>query len=837
MQDSTSAIPPTQEQERAARHESGPACVVAGAGTGKTRTLCARIVYLIEERHLDPKRVLVTTFTRKATAELYQRAYERLGDRARSVRISTIDALVFDLAQEAANRGFMPHRRRVSQAESRVLLLESAWETSALRDRSYWADEADRFGLVGLLEDTLRLELATRIERNRLGKDIQEKLRKKREAPYLRCSEIPTLKELRAAVRHYHQNLRQLDAADYDGLFKEFVTLLRKRKSLAQHFASLFDSVLVDEFQDTSRVQSEVLLLLAGDAMDIWVVGDPCQQIYEWRGAGLANLRWFIQQTRARKYYLTSNWRSTQTILDATYSFLSRRVPTLRSGGMLKRLASRTGGPESTLVHTADLERALWFVKQLLTSNPQLTQGDVAILSRKLDRKTLEEIERKAKRHGLAPQFHSSRADRALERTIGSVPSWEPGSALEKLYKQAKVREILASSLRNRNFAPLRDLRPLATAAEAIDSSLSPASLTFREAWPALKKTQDREVGVTAAVQPRRDAVQVMTIHAAKGLEFPVVLLMKLGKSFPSRESDEEARLAYVGATRAKDVLVLVHTTKKPKEILADFGKRVVPIRQSRKLQPTGTVRAPAILPTPPIVAATELDLYEECPLKFAAFHEGRYLPRWSVAQSIGSRMHKALEYLLRSNGEARNGTLQDLFKAGLLHGDSPLRRLPRKSRKLMWRAFRRFSEDLHIGESKAVLVEHRYRYMQGHSGQIEGVIDALIERPDGTLVLREWKTASSIAAARSRQYELQTRAAALGVIGQEGYAVQAVEVVPVLHPQRTVSLRVNPAFIQESQQMMEKVFKDVRDRNYVPNRGKHCVSCQLKPYCPAWKK
>ena len=119
-----------------------------------------------------------------------------------------------------------------------------------------------------------------------------------------------------------------------------FLRCLRQHKRFRDELTSQLETILVDEFQDTSSVQEEILLILSGRRRNIWVVGDQCQQIYEWRGAGPDNLIQFLKRTKAKKYYLTGNWRSTQPVLDAAFSFLGRRVPSLNKTGMLNHLRS-----------------------------------------------------------------------------------------------------------------------------------------------------------------------------------------------------------------------------------------------------------------------------------------------------------------------------------------------------------------------------------------------------------------------------------------------------------------------------------------------------------------
>lgn len=839
----------TNEQKTAVFHSKGAACVIAGAGTGKTTALAERIVFLVETQQIDPKRIIVTTFTRKATAELYDRTHTRLGEKAQQLRISTIDALIWDLAREAMNQGIMQSRQLIGEANQRVLLLDCAWEvfgSGQSTPRSSWTSSADEAGLVRLLEKAIRAVIANKQERILIHKLIKERLNDLENRFYLGFDfQIPALQDLRRTANRYFERLEELCATDYDLLTRDLLQCLKRSKNLLSDFVSQTDAIVVDEFQDTSRIQVEVLLLLSGKGRKIWVVGDPCQQIYEWRGAGPDNMLRFIKAAKAKKYYLTDNWRSTQPILDSAYNFLSKRVPSLRRNGMLKQLNSRqdliSTSSSKHPVYTASLERALFFLVGFLQLNPNLKPSDIAILSRKMTKQAVEEIERRANACGLKVQFHSTRADRAMERTIGTPPFWKPGSVLNNLYKHPSIQKVVAHSLHTNDFRELRAIRPLATAAEALDSTLPSDSLSFREAWPALKITQDREVSTSSAVINRPDALQAMTIHAAKGLEFPIVLLMKLGKgsprSFPNPKDSEECRLAYVGATRARDLLILVHTVEKPNETLSAFGNNLEPIRRNKQLCSSHEIKAPAILPTPPIIAATHLDLYEQCPLKFAAYHEGRLLPSWSIPQSVGSRVHKALEYYLRSGFPSDKSVVSDCFQRGFRDGDSPMRKLPRTALNKMKGTFKQITERLAKTSKNAVAIEQRYRYLHERSGQIDGIVDAVIEQQDGRITLKEWKTSSEIAADRKRSYTLQASAGAFGIVALNSHPVQLIEVVPVFAPSKRIELEYNGKFVEQTSEKLDGVFRDLRDRKYQHRKGSHCKSCQLKKQCPAWQR
>ncbi len=742
----------------------------------------------------------------------------------------------------------MPTARLISEAEQRVLLLQCAWETfgqATAYSRFSWIVTADKAGILGLLEKYIHANAAQGKKKRKIQREIRDRMNEMGDRfGFYFDFKIPTLRELRQAHKQYIEKLKELGGIDHDTLSRNFLHCLKHHKKLTNEFTSRFDMMLVDEFQDTSRTQAEILMLLSGKRLNMWVVGDPCQQIYEWRGAGTDNMLWFIRKTRAKKYYLTDNFRSTQPILNTAYRFLGKRVPSLKREGMLKLLRSHRKENSHGIgahIYTGTLDKALFFARTILSSNKNLKPTDIAILSRNLSSKTIKEIKEKALANKLKVQFQSSRADRAMKQTIGEPLDWRPGKALSGLYNHPKVKSLLSQSLCKRDFENIRVLRPLATAANALDSTLSPQSFTFKEAWPALKSTQDRDISVTPAVVSRPDAIQVMTIHAAKGLEFPIVLLMKLGKggpqSFPNPANKEDSRLAYVGATRARDLLILVHTTVKPRKTLSAFGAGLVPIRCNKKESSNSKIMAPSVSTTPPIVAATHLNLYAQCPLKFAAYHEGRFLPNWSHPQSMGSRMHKALEYYLRANMPNDVRSLEQCFQKGLTDGDSPFRKLSGKSLAKMSRAYRELVQRISSTSEKPLAIEKHYRYVQGTSGQVEGVIDALVETRKGVVVLKEWKTSAEVKPDQQLQYELQVRSGVLGMVAQNAHNIQCVEIVPVFSPQNSISAVCSSSFIEESKQMLENVFKDIKDRSYEPKTGKHCKTCQLKPQCPAQRK
>ena len=197
--------------------------------------------------------------------------------------------------------------------------------------------------------------------------------------------------------------------------------------------------------------------------------------------------------------------------------------------------------------------------------------------------------------------------------------------------------------------------------------------------------------------------------------------------------------------------------------------------------------------------------------------------------------MHKAMEYYLKAGVPRDKQIIAQCFREGFRYGDSPLRKLPTKTESLMKRGYQEITKHIRATSTRILAVEQRYRYVQGRSGQVEGVTDAVIEQRDGIVALKEWKASSGIRPARARQYQLQARVGAMAMEARGSMPIQLIEIVPVLRPEETVSIRYDKSVVDESRQMLEQVFKDLRDRNYEPRKGKHCNQCDFKPECPAW--
>ena len=777
-------------------------------------------MFLVKERRIKPERIIVTTFTRKATIQLYQRAAQNIDKDAHKLHISTIDSLIWDIAQKAMNDDLLPRRTLLNEYAQRILLFLCVKNRFSNYKTEYTDSDGCKNNFFGLprLSDLSEIELYC--HNKFLGKTVQKD------------------RYFENIYNDYKHLLAAQETTDYFYLSVALLKLLKRNKSFTRKLISQYDWILVDEFQDTSKIQAEILLLLAGSKRNIWVVGDPCQQIYEWRGAGSDNLSWFIKAAKAKPYYLTDNWRSSQTILDGAYCFLNNRAPYLKKEGMLAQLKARRK-TFCNNIYTGTLPQAFIFIKHLLKQNQNISVGDIALLSRKLNKKSRQEIERLSQKYSINCQFNSSNSDLILTNNIdGLVAYWPAGKALKMFYKQNNIRKILKNSLQKRNFSELRELRPIASAADALDSILPENYYTFNYVWPVLKSIKDRETTVTTAVNRNKSAIQVMTIHAAKGLEFPVVILSKFGegyqKSFPG-PTHEGARLAYVGATRAKDILYLAHASIKiPTSVLSHFGNNLTIFSEDKNISLGHSISQMKDDATPPLIAASHLDLYEQCPLKFAVYHEGRFLPEWSIEQSIGVRLHKAIEYFLRKSMPEDQKSIDLCFKDGWLHGDAPERNIPENTATTMRQRYLEITDNIIKTTKKVLTIETRYRYLHQNVGQVEGVIDALVINDKGLTVLKEWKMQDEIGSTNLRSYEMQTRVSALAISSQGTYHIDCVDIVPLFKPSNVISIPFNKAFTKDTEFMLDTVFKSINDRKYTVRHGNHCEHCQLKSHCPS---
>jgi len=300
-----------EEQRAAVLYTEGPALVIAGAGSGKTRVLTYKIAHLMNEGYA-PWNILALTFTNKAAAEMKNRISRFVGDGARGLWMGTFHSIFSRiLRMEAESIGFT-HNFTIYDASDSKSLLKSIIKEMQLDDKTYKPGTVQSH--ISNAKNRLMLPSA-------YASDPQ--VRKADDA-----ARMPAISDI---YRRYWERCRQADAMDFDDLLVYTWLLFDQHPEVRAKYAGQFRYVLVDEYQDTNFAQHTIVWQLTAEHQHVCVVGDDAQSIYSFRGANIDNILKFTQQyTGARLFKLQQNYRSTQTIVKAANSLIAKNSEQIR---------------------------------------------------------------------------------------------------------------------------------------------------------------------------------------------------------------------------------------------------------------------------------------------------------------------------------------------------------------------------------------------------------------------------------------------------------------------------------------------------------------------------
>ncbi|XAS73220.1 DNA helicase PcrA [Micrococcaceae bacterium Sec5.1] len=625
------------QQEEAVKHAGSPLLIVAGAGSGKTRVLSNRIAYLIATKRAHHGEILAITFTNKAAAEMRERIEALVGGRAKSMWISTFhSSCVRILRREAANVG--------------------------LNSNFSIYDSADSLRLITLVSKNLDLD-----PKKFPPKAIQHKISALKNELIDADSYVssanhndPFEQAVAEVFKGYTQRLRQANAMDFDDLIAETVYMFRAFPALAESYRRRFRHVLVDEYQDTNHAQYALVREIVGlgtdtdvEPSELTVVGDSDQSIYAFRGADIRNIVEFeADYPNARTIKLEQNYRSTQNILTAANSVISRN-PNRQE----KRLWTAEGDGEKIVGYVGENEHdeAQFIAKEIdrLQDEEGLRPGDVAIFYRtNAQSRSIEDVlvrvglpykvvggtrfyERKeikdalaylrvlvnpdddvnlrrvlnepkrgigdraegavaalAERERTSFMTAARRADqapgmatRSVNAVLGFVKLLDDlaevasgsgaSAALEAVLEQTGYLEGLRASNDPQDESRVENLAELVAVVREYERDNPDGSLGEFLEQVSLVADADQipdapggDIDAAVAEAKRMGVVTLMTLHTAKGLEFPVVFLTGMEHGiFPHQRSAtdpkelaEERRLAYVGLTRARKRLYVTRS-------------------------------------------------------------------------------------------------------------------------------------------------------------------------------------------------------------------------------------------------------------------------------------
>ncbi len=574
------------KQKEAVEAISGPVLVVAGPGSGKTRTLTHKIAYLLS-RGVPSSQILAVTFTNKAAEEIKNRVHKLLGAGHTPPSIGTFHSICARILRKDARALGYTAQFTIYDEEDALALVKTVMKDMAL-DQKQWSPAKVRAIISSL-------------------KNGQITPGETYESPYLAQAE-----KVRAV---YQTRLAAHNAMDFDDLLVKTVELFEENPAICKKYQSQFHYVLVDEFQDTNGLQYKIANMIAQYHSNLYCIGDMDQSIYSFRGADYRNiLRFERDWPNAKVITLEQNYRSTQNILDAAAGIIAanncRRSKNLWTengkGGPIaacelfdekgegdfivseiQRLAASYAFRDFVVLYRTNSQSRAIEESFLRAGIPYKIVGGIKFYQRKEIKDILailrlclngDDVVARDRLHAIPTRFLQPKAGPPL----AEIPKQTRSSKFEILNsllddfavqsKKLKLTELLQYVIQGMGFEEYvrdgtdRGEERWDNVRELFSVCIKYGDLSAREAMLILIEeaalAQD-----TDGIVYEKDLVNLMTLHSAKGLEFPVVFiagceqgLLPHAKALIgiNEELEEERRLCYVGVTRAKEMLYLL---------------------------------------------------------------------------------------------------------------------------------------------------------------------------------------------------------------------------------------------------------------------------------------
>ena len=619
-----------EAQATAVVAEDGPVLILAGAGSGKTKTLTHRIAHLVGEKGIWPNQILAVTFTNKAAKEMRERLAHLLG--------------------EPNTRGFMPWMGTFHGICVRLLRQDGG--LIGIQANFVIYDEDDRQGLIKQAmkdQGVTDAKIKPRVVSGMISTAKNEMVGPEE---FEQTANYPFQQSVAKIYKAYERLRKEAGALDFDDLLLETVRLFKENEEARRKWQRQFVHIMIDEYQDTNAAQYSIVKSLVGPERNICVVGDDWQSIYSWRGADFTNILNFERDfPGALVIKLEQNYRSTGAILEAAHNVISKNVQRtdkklwtdMGPGSPVQVHELYDEAEEARLVSSRISSQVMIAARKpsdfavLYRTNAQSYTMERALLQARVpyqivggvrfyDRKEIKDIISYLRLiYQPNDRMSFSRIANVPTRSIGSSSlerfmNWQTGSGLDIIEALVRVHEIDGLTPRAKNsfaklgelldsfrgldqepgaiieqllersgyLAYLRDGSPQAEDREENVSSLVSDSKTFA----ALPEFLEEVALMTSADENKGEpSVTLMTLHAAKGLEFPVVFMVgmeegifphsRVYESGPS-ELEEERRLCYVGMTRAREELHLSYAASRlqfgqrgynpPSRFIADMG-------------------------------------------------------------------------------------------------------------------------------------------------------------------------------------------------------------------------------------------------------------------------
>ena len=561
-------------------YSQGPLLVLAGAGSGKTKVLTHRVAYFIEKGFIKPDSALLLTFTNKAAGEMKERIAKLLGNSKSLPFAATFHSFCAKVLRIDGKYIGIPVGFIIYDEQDQKELVKQILEGLDLN-----TDQYNPAAILSGISDAKNQMISPADYTNFIRGEWQEVVAK--------------------IYGEYEKALKENGALDFDDLLIKTVELFKRVPEVLGRWQAKLTHIFVDEWQDTNKIQYVLTRLLVGSRKNITAVGDASQSIYSWRGADFRNINYLIRDFPEIKVVnLEQNYRSTQNILDAANLVISKNTshPILKlwtqkdKGAKIKLYSAKNGfdeadfivetinnttGPnkysDTAVLYRTNAQSRVLEESFLHSGVPYILVGGIKFYDRKeikdvlalvrylvnpkdsVSKKRIEKIG--VRRLAKLENFRSSGFSPADKTTLDILDEVIRATDYLSLFQKESEENLMR--LEN-----IKELRSVATEFPNVNDFLENVSL--------VEAQQDSKKRITT--NSNNNAVTLMTLHAAKGLEFPTVFIVGMEEGlFPHSRSlmdtsqlEEERRLAYVGITRAKDILYLSYASSR-----LYFGERV----------------------------------------------------------------------------------------------------------------------------------------------------------------------------------------------------------------------------------------------------------------------
>ncbi|MBU4210676.1 UvrD-helicase domain-containing protein [Patescibacteria group bacterium] len=609
------------QQKIAVTHIGSPLLILAGAGSGKTRVLTHRAAWFIEQKLADPSEILLLTFTNKAAGEMKERMKKLVSNSNsgnNNIFAGTFHSFCCKILRQDGEKIKIPPNFAIYDTNDQENTIKKI-----LKELNYGPQEFKPRNLLYFIESA---------KNNYQNPDEAQEL-----ATGFWKSNAAKIYKL------YQKKLEGFHALDFNDLLFKATELLNKHPAVLDKYQNQYKFILVDEYQDTNRIQYKLTQLLSKKHQQITAVGDASQSIYAWRGANYENLNNFIKDFKDTKIVnLEENYRSTKTILSAANSLISKN----QSHPILKLFTKKKSDHTiKFFIADSEIDEANFIADKIrfIRDNLHIQLNNIAVLYRmNAQSRVIEEAflrysipyvliggtrfyERKEIKDILSMlRFFSDPQDKISEdriiKAIGkrrkarldnfllSFSNNDSNSLsslqiLESLVVNSGYLEKLDRNIEEdqKRIENIKELKSVATDHPNLNDFLENVALVQQE-YSLQEKNKKKE---------KRNGVKLMTLHASKGLEFDVVFLVGLEEGIlphsrclvDENEIEEERRLCYVGITRAKDHLFITYANRRlyfgksslnePSRFLADIPDKL--LEQDSPAQVTRDYRKPRI--------------------------------------------------------------------------------------------------------------------------------------------------------------------------------------------------------------------------------------------------